>query len=84
MDYINLVLASNQDWLPYWQPDNTAIKCSSTDCFLEFGVINRKHHCRNCGKIFCDECCSKEMFVERYGKDTKVCKKCFEEKKGKN
>lgn len=41
-------------WL--WMPDNTALRCMK--CKKEFGLFTRKHHCRRCGRIFCDDCSS--------------------------
>ena len=37
-----------------WVPDENVTRCN--DCKLEFSILNRKHHCRNCGKIFCYKC----------------------------
>ena len=37
-----------------WVDDNTINNCYS--CNIKFSIINRKHHCRNCGKIFCNVC----------------------------
>jgi hypothetical protein len=40
---------------PYiWIPDHKVRKCFK--CNIEFGIINRKHHCRICGRIFCSSC----------------------------
>ena len=37
-----------------WINDNMATKCRC--CQVEFGYFKRKHHCRNCGNIFCYTC----------------------------
>lgn len=37
-----------------WIKDESASKCFN--CQVDFTLLNRKHHCRNCGNIFCNEC----------------------------
>lgn len=37
-----------------WVPDHTCPACIS--CGAGFGMLNRKHHCRICGMIFCGLC----------------------------
>lgn len=39
---------------PAWQPDQTAARCLG--CRTGFGLFTRRHHCRGCGYIFCDDC----------------------------
>ncbi|XP_075471088.1 zinc finger FYVE domain-containing protein 21 isoform X3 [Ascaphus truei] len=34
-------------------------------CEGKFDFITRKHHCRRCGKCFCDKCCSKKVPLPR-------------------
>ena len=63
MDYFISLPKFNYDWLPYWQPNNSSTKCENLDCETQFGLFNRKHHCRKCGKIFCDKCWGKLMYV---------------------
>ncbi|BGP02117.1 FYVE zinc finger-domain containing protein [Rhodotorula toruloides] len=36
-----------------WKPDDEADNCADPDCSLKFDLINRRHHCRTCGDIFC-------------------------------
>lgn len=43
-----------------WQPDSAVTICNS--CRTPFGVFTRKHHCRACGKIFCDSCAPVKTF----------------------
>ena len=46
---------------------------------LAFSITNRKHHCRNCGQIFCSDCSSKQATMENYKKPQRVCESCFGE-----
>ena len=36
------------DAAPVWVPDQRVTMCQL--CSLEFGLVNRRHHCRACGK----------------------------------
>jgi hypothetical protein len=38
------------DAAPVWVPDQRVTMCQL--CSLEFGLVNRRHHCRACGKSF--------------------------------
>ena len=48
-------------------------------CIVAFSITNRKHHCRNCGQIFCSDCSSKQATMENYKKPQRVCESCFGE-----
>ena len=37
-----------------WIEDKNVVNCNQ--CITKFTLLNRKHHCRNCGKIFCQKC----------------------------
>ncbi|MEM0353966.1 MAG: FYVE zinc finger domain-containing protein [Thermoplasmata archaeon] len=37
-----------------WISDNMVTKCHT--CKKEFSILLRRHHCRNCGNIFCYKC----------------------------
>ncbi|KAJ3323542.1 hypothetical protein HDU76_013615 [Blyttiomyces sp. JEL0837] len=37
-----------------WQPDGTAVGCGQ--CGKKFTLFVRRHHCRWCGRVFCDSC----------------------------
>lgn len=62
---------------PVWIPDVEAPKCMS--CETTFTVVKRRHHCRNCGKIFCARCSSNSVPLPKFGhmKPVRVCNKCF-------
>lgn len=39
---------------PAWQPDESATHCPL--CTVQFSWLQRKHHCRSCGRIVCGSC----------------------------
>ncbi|CAL1299744.1 unnamed protein product [Larinioides sclopetarius] len=61
---------------PYWMPDEKADSC--LNCGLKFSQFRRKHHCRNCGKIFCSKCCLEKISLPHFGinEPEKVCNNC--------
>ena len=45
-----------------WVDDNMVAECHF--CRIEFGYIfNRKHHCRNCGNVFCYACTNQSIII---------------------
>lgn len=62
---------------PVWIPDIEAPRCMS--CKANFTVVKRRHHCRNCGKVFCSRCSSNNVPLPKFGhvKPVRVCNKCF-------
>ncbi|XP_014241628.1 lateral signaling target protein 2 homolog [Cimex lectularius] len=62
---------------PSWVPDQAAPSCMY--CTSPFTVVRRRHHCRNCGKVFCARCSSNSVPLPRYGhlKPVRVCNRCF-------
>ena len=43
----------------HWIDDNLVTRCYQ--CGIVFGMFTRKHHCRNCGRIFCHNCSDKQI-----------------------
>ncbi|THD24358.1 FYVE RhoGEF and PH domain-containing protein 2 [Fasciola hepatica] len=37
-----------------WVKDEQSTMCA--ECYAQFTVLNRRHHCRACGKVFCGSC----------------------------
>lgn len=63
---------------PKWIPDNDAPLCMN--CAEPFhAFFRRRHHCRNCGGVFCNVCSSLCTPLPKYGlyKAVRVCKDCF-------
>ncbi|CAM9507953.1 unnamed protein product, partial [Hapterophycus canaliculatus] len=46
-----------------WVPDDMALNCCV--CKAEFTMYRRRHHCRTCGRVACDDCSSKRIRGER-------------------
>ncbi|CAO2642833.1 RUN and FYVE domain-containing protein 1 [Lemmus lemmus] len=57
-----------------WLKDDEATHCKQ--CEKEFSISRRKHHCRNCGHIFCNNCSSNELALPSYPKPVRVCDSC--------
>ncbi|XP_054716882.1 hepatocyte growth factor-regulated tyrosine kinase substrate-like [Uloborus diversus] len=63
------------DTAPDWADGNCCHRCRT-----QFSVVQRKHHCRNCGQIFCNKCSSRSCPIPHFGieKDVRVCEACWE------
>lgn len=59
-----------------WQPDESAQTCCI--CKTRFGGLKRRHHCRQCGRVVCNKCCSEKMMLPHYGfaEPERVCDPC--------
>lgn len=63
---------------PEWQPDEDAAYCPK--CENVFGFFLRKHHCRMCGLVFCNECTSNRLECPPefgYSGPQRMCFSCF-------
>lgn len=62
---------------PIWVPDEMQSECSS--CCQVFNLIRRRHHCRRCGRIFCNQCSNNFISLECFGyaKPVRVCNVCM-------
>lgn len=62
------------DTAPIWRDG----KCCH-HCRVEFSFTQRKHHCRNCGQIFCAQCSAKACTLPKFGieKEVRVCEPCY-------
>merc|ERR1712130_942873 len=69
---------SVKDRLPRWVPDESIMNC--TDCQIEFTFLNRRHHCRLCGQIFCDACSNPKVGISGFPAPVRVCVQCINSK----
>lgn len=70
----------------YWQKDSEVHTCQK--CRTKFGTFTRRHHCRECGGIFCDSCTKHRVTLDnplieggqsmKQGvKDCRICDDCY-------
>mmetsp|Transcript_12114 Transcript_12114/g.48750 ORF Transcript_12114/g.48750 Transcript_12114/m.48750 type:complete len:602 (+) Transcript_12114:67-1872(+) len=59
-----------------WVPDEESDQCMY--CKKAFTFVNRRHHCRNCGGIFCGNCSNKRfpLLKDGFNKPVRVCDRC--------
>eukprot|EP00300_Choanocystis_sp_HF-7_P033140 c45435_g1_i1.p1 GENE.c45435_g1_i1~~c45435_g1_i1.p1 ORF type:complete len:497 (-),score=81.97 c45435_g1_i1:24-1514(-) len=70
-------VATKFDRRPQWVPDNEKAIC--TTCSSPFTLFRRRrHHCRNCGDIFCHDCSNHFLPLPDYAfyEPVRVCKSC--------
>lgn len=62
---------------PVWVADELVSNCNS--CGQSFNLIRRRHHCRNCGHIFCNPCSNHYVPLTQFGYNdpVRVCDLCF-------
>ena len=68
-----------------WVPDEHSQNCYNCGSKF-FSLLNRKHHCRICGNIFCKSCLELFCEITIYGekKELKVCSYCQAKKRELN
>ncbi|GER57002.1 lateral signaling target protein-like protein [Striga asiatica] len=77
-DFMNLIKPVNEE-KDHWVPDEAVTKC--TACGTDFGAFVRRHHCRNCGDIFCDKCTHGRtaLTADENAPVVRVCDRCMAE-----
>ncbi|CAH9088337.1 unnamed protein product [Cuscuta epithymum] len=77
-DWMRLVKPPNEE-KDHWVPDESVTKC--TNCRTDFNAFVRRHHCRNCGDIFCDKCTQGRIALteDDNAQPVRVCDQCMAE-----
>ncbi|XP_072325492.1 phosphatidylinositol-3,5-bisphosphate 3-phosphatase MTMR4 isoform X2 [Scyliorhinus torazame] len=62
-----------------WVPDHMASHCFY--CDSEFWLAKRRHHCRNCGNVFCANCCHLKLPIpdQQLYDPVLVCNSCHDQ-----
>ncbi|XP_065185533.1 uncharacterized protein LOC135816092 [Sycon ciliatum] len=60
-----------------WVGDDETKLCMS--CKLKFTTVRRRHHCRQCGGVFCSNCTTKRfpLLDKGFSDPVRVCDRCY-------
>ncbi|CAH1645453.1 unnamed protein product [Spodoptera littoralis] len=63
------------DTAPEWADGEVCHRCR-----VAFSLMVRRHHCRACGQVFCQQCSAKQSTLPKYGieKEVRVCDACYD------
>ena len=73
----NLILPKN-----LWKPDQDSIECDIVTCSTAFSLLERRHHCRKCGGIFCQLHSSHKVNLINHFNNlylSRVCDDCYQD-----
>uniref|UniRef100_A0A3B4AQD8 FYVE-type domain-containing protein n=1 Tax=Periophthalmus magnuspinnatus TaxID=409849 RepID=A0A3B4AQD8_9GOBI len=61
----------------HWVKDEGVDSCSG--CTVRFSLTERRHHCRNCGQLFCQKCSRFQSEIKRLkiSSPVRVCQNCY-------
>ena len=79
------ILSERENWeietgkvAPLWTPDAQSNCCSL--CKTEFSTFFRRHHCRQCGTLVCDNCSNRRVLIPHLSNlPVRSCDSCYEE-----
>mmetsp|Transcript_6545 Transcript_6545/g.11470 ORF Transcript_6545/g.11470 Transcript_6545/m.11470 type:complete len:223 (-) Transcript_6545:2954-3622(-) len=74
--YLSCVNTLKVNCRPPWTP-NTVKNCEA--CETRFSLLMKRHHCRYCGSLVCNDCSEYEALIPTLGYNSpqRVCKVCW-------
>ena len=66
-----------------WETDSDCTTCPICNK-TKFNMIERRHHCRKCGRVVCNSCSQHRVILTNIHatRKSRICEKCFEEIEG--
>ncbi|KAG5190220.1 hypothetical protein JKP88DRAFT_152975, partial [Tribonema minus] len=63
----------------YWMPDKICRVCY--ECGAPFTMFRRRHHCRVCGQVFCQNCSGYSVDGKDFGiaGSIRTCRMCYDQ-----
>lgn len=58
-----------------WIDSRTVTNCA--ECHDKFTVLNRKHHCRQCGQVICKKCSPERIVIGN--ERVRICQSCYDD-----
>ncbi|CAK9300931.1 unnamed protein product [Gordionus sp. m RMFG-2023] len=69
---------ASSEYAAPWIPDSEASQCMHCKK-SQFTLINRRHHCRNCGLVVCNMCANKKFLLPHQSSHPlRVCLTCYD------
>lgn len=68
----------------HWKPDANATICDAPTCHKTFNLFERRHHCRRCGHVFCNNDSHYTVLLDHRadfhpeGNPSRACKHCWD------
>lgn len=63
--------------VPYKMPDKMGLNCLKCKCkFATISILQKRHHCRSCGFIFCNDCSTTMLSLSLTGDEYKKTVRC--------
>ena len=68
----------------HWKPDANATICDAPTCHKTFNLFERRHHCRHCGHVFCNNDSHYTVLLDHRadfhpeGNPSRACKHCWD------
>ena len=60
---------------PHWMDNTESVSCLC--CSSEFTLFNRRHHCRLCCRLVCNDCSKSRLPVSGHPEPQRVCDGCI-------
>jgi acetyl esterase/lipase len=58
-----------------WVDSRSVTNCA--ECHDKFTVLNRKHHCRQCGQVICKKCSPERVLIGEV--KVRICQSCYDD-----